>query len=121
MKDKPPWWFELFPDVRAWATIGMFALVAYDLHLIATHEELATNELFKTVSVLLLGTGGFGLLCAFLWGGSKASVAAAETVNEMAKNAPPPGGPPAPVVVTNDPANPVPTTDAATDPAKPPA
>ena len=86
---------ELIPDVRGWATIAMFGLVAYMLHLIATHEELASNELFKTVATLLVGSGAFGLVCAFLWGGSKASVSAVETVNAMAKSAaPPPGGVP---------------------------
>ena len=77
------------PDVRGWATLGMFALVAYVLTLIAFVPSLQDNELFKTVATLLLGTGGFGLVCAFLWGGSKASVAAVDTVNDMAKGATP--------------------------------
>lgn len=74
-----------WPDIRGWATIAMFAMVFYILHLLATHPELASNELFKTVVTLLIGSGAFGLVCAFLWGGSKASVAAADTVNTMAK------------------------------------
>lgn len=78
------WWHILLPDVRGWATIGMFVLVFYDLHLMATRPQLASNELFKTVSTLLLGSGAFGLVCSFLWGGSKASVAAADTVNALA-------------------------------------
>lgn len=79
-----PWWAALFPDVRAWATVAIFALAAYDLHLIATNPALATNEIFKTATILLMGTGGLGLACSFLWGGSKASTAAADTVNAMA-------------------------------------
>lgn len=85
-----PWWADLIPDIRAWATAGMFALVAFLLHLIATHPELQDNELFKTVATLLLGSGGFGLACAFLWGGSKATAAAIDTVNDMAKRPTPP-------------------------------
>lgn len=80
-----PWWADLIPDIRAWATAGMFGLVAFLLHLIAAHPELQDNELFKTVATLLVGTGGFGLACSFLWGGSKATTAAIDTVNDMAK------------------------------------
>lgn len=89
-----PWWADDLPDIRAWATVGMFALVFYDLHLIATVPNIENNELFKTVSTLLLGSGAFGLVCAFLWGGSKASVAAVDTVNAMARS-PTPAPPPA--------------------------
>jgi hypothetical protein len=78
---------DLLPDVRGWATIGMFALVFYLLHLISTHPELKDNELFKTVATLLIGSGAFGLVCSFLWGGSKASVSAVDTVNAVAKQA----------------------------------
>lgn len=85
-----PWWRLLIPDIRAWATAAMFGLVFYLLHLIATHPELAQNELFKTVATLLVGSGAFGLVCAFLWGGSKATTGAIETVNQMAKQG---GGP----------------------------
>lgn len=73
------------PDVRGWAAIGMFALVFYVVSLAAFVPSLASNELFKTIAVLILGTGGFGLLCAFLWGGSKASVHAAEAVSDIAR------------------------------------
>lgn len=88
---KSPWWLPLVPDVRAWATVAIFALAAYDLWLIANHPALATNEIFKTATILLMGTGGLGLACSFLWGGSKASMAAADTVNALAVNA---AGPP---------------------------
>lgn len=73
------------PDVRGWATLGMFALMFFVLGLVAFVPSLAENELFKTLATLLAGTGGFGLVCAFLWGGSKASTHAAETVNDLAK------------------------------------
>lgn len=92
-----PWWGDLIrsmiPDVRAWATVAIFGLAAYDLTLIATHPALSSNELFKTATILLLGTGGLGLACSFLWGGSKASAAAADTVNAVALgSAAPPSG-----------------------------
>lgn len=82
------------PDVRGWAAIGMFALVFYVVSLAAFIPALSGNELFKTIAILILGTGGFGLLCAFLWGGSKASVHAAEAVSDIARaaSASPPGG-----------------------------
>jgi hypothetical protein len=88
-----PWWAEHFPDVRGWATIGIFALVAYDMSLIAFVPGLGDNELFKTLTTLLLGSGAFGLVCSFLWGGSKATASAVETVNAMARtpNAQPAG------------------------------
>ncbi len=88
-----PWWAAwlraMLPDIRGWSTIGMFAMVFYVIHLMAIHPELAENELFKTVATLLLGSGAFGLVCAFLWGGSKASNAAADTVNVMAQRVAP--------------------------------
>lgn len=105
MSDHPdrPWWADLVPDIRAWATAGMFGLIFYLLFLISTHKELASNELFKTVATLLVGSGAFGLVCSFLWGGSKTTAAASETVNAMARAstvptpptpaAPPPSGP----------------------------
>lgn len=90
-----PWWADHLPDTRGIATAAMFGIVVYMLWLIANVPRLASNELFKTVATLLIGSGAFGLVCAFLWGGSKASVAAADTVNQMAKanNAAPPAAP----------------------------
>ena len=44
-----PWWADLIPDIRAWATAGMFALVAFILHLIATHPELQDSQVAKLV------------------------------------------------------------------------
>jgi hypothetical protein len=87
-----PWWAVHIPDIRAWATLGMFVLVFYVITLIAFVPGVGVNELFKTIATLLLGSGAFGLVCAFLWGGSKASVAAADTVNVMAKGSVSQGG-----------------------------
>jgi hypothetical protein len=79
-------------DTRNWATLGMFLLVFYVVTLIAFLPAVSESELFKTVATLILGSGAFGLVCAFLWGGSKATTGAIDTVNEMARaNAPPPG------------------------------
>lgn len=83
MADAPKRWS--LPDVRGWATIGMFAMVAYVITLAALNPQLAENHLFSTLATLICGTGGFGLVCAFLWGGSKASTHAAEAVSEIAK------------------------------------
>lgn len=83
-KTDRPWWADNLPDVRACATVAMFVMVFYILHLLATHVELQKNELFKTVATLLIGSGSFGLACSFIWGGSKTSAAASETVNKMA-------------------------------------
>lgn len=118
-----PWWA---PDIRAWATAAMFALAALDLCIAAFVSGIDKNELFKTISTLLWGTGAFGLVCAFLWGGSKASVAAADSVNEIAKGAAPAAAnaalaataaasaspSPQPVVVTNPASDPVQTEEA---------
>jgi ABC-type siderophore export system fused ATPase/permease subunit len=93
-----PWWADHIPDIRAWSTAAMFGLVFYVLWLIASYPELKTNELFKTVATLLIGSGAFGLVCAFLWGGSKASVAAADTVNAMATSNAAAAAPVAPTV-----------------------
>ena len=51
-----PWWV---PDIRAWATAGMFILVFYVITLIAFVPEVSKSELFKTVATLLLGSGAF--------------------------------------------------------------
>ena len=90
------------PDVRGWATIGMFALVAYVLTLTALVPNLRQDDLWKTICTLLLGSGAFGLVCAFLWGGSKATTAAIDTVNEMAKSPQGISKDVQQVVVTND-------------------
>jgi hypothetical protein len=91
-------------DIRAWATAGMFALVFYVVTLIAFVPAVSDSELFKTAATLLLCSGAFGLVCAFLWGGSKATTGAIDTVNQMAKANTPPAGsirvpPPATVMV----------------------
>lgn len=85
-RETKPWWAEHIPkpDIRGLATLLMFALVFFLLWLIHIDKDLAKNELFKTVATLLVGSGAFGLACSFLWGGSKASVAAADTVNAIA-------------------------------------
>lgn len=79
---KGPGW----PDVRGWATLAMFLMVFYVISLIAFIPRVSESELFKTIATLLLGSGAFGLVVAFLWGGSKASNSAVDTVNEMAKS-----------------------------------
>jgi hypothetical protein len=100
-------WLDLVPDIRGWATLGMFALVFYILHLIATVPGIDKSDLFKTAATLLLGSGAFGLACSFIWGGSKATVSAIDTVNAVAKQAggamPPPAPAPAPVAPTVQP------------------
>lgn len=111
--DERPWWADHIPDIRGMATAAMFGIVFYMLWLIASYPQLGTNELFKTVATLLIGSGAFGLVCAFLWGGSKASVAAADTVNAMATSAASPqvtapSSGPQTINVTTPPADPVP-------------
>lgn len=94
-----------WPDVRGWATIGMFFMAAMTLLLAVLIPGAAQNELFKTLATLLFGTGGFGLVCSYLWGGSKASVTAVDTVNAIAANASPPAPPsPTPTPLTDPPA-----------------
>ena len=72
--------------MRGWATLAMFLMVFYVISLIAFIPRVSESELFKTIATLLLGSGAFGLVVAFLWGGSKASNSAVDTVNEMAKS-----------------------------------
>jgi hypothetical protein len=105
-EEKPRHWSEMLPDVRGWATIGMFALVFYVITLIAFVPAVSSSELFKTLATLLLGSGAFGLVCAFLWGGSKASVSAVDTVNAVAKQAGAPTPPAAPPPAPDAPAGP---------------
>lgn len=104
-KQGPGW-----PDVRGWATLAMFLLVFYVVSLIAFVPRVSDSELFKTIATLLLGSGAFGLVVAFLWGGSKATTSAIETVNEMAKS---PQGVTSPdpqqVIVANNVDEPIPT------------
>jgi hypothetical protein len=69
-----PWWTLHLPDSRGWATLGIFAMAADVLHMIAQHPELADNQLFTTCATLLFGSGGFGLVCSFIFGGSKSTV-----------------------------------------------
>ena len=76
-----------WPDTRGWATIGIFAMAFFIIGLLAARPELGDNDLFKTLATLIFGSGAFGLACNYIWGGSKASSAAADTVNHMAKTA----------------------------------
>lgn len=85
MANERPWWADHLPDTRGLATVGIFALAAYGLYLVSAHPELQHNELFETICTLLFGTGGLGLACAFLWGGSKATTGAVDAVNAMAR------------------------------------
>jgi len=82
---KPPFWWP--NDIRAWASLGMFALVFVILWMIYDKPELADNNLFATVATLLAGTGGFGLMVSFLWGGTKSSAGAVEAMTSMAATA----------------------------------
>ena len=107
--NQKPWWADYFGDIRGWATFGMFVLVFYVITLIAFVPEVSESELFKTVATLLLGSGAFGLVCAFLWGGSKATTGAIETVNHMAKTKADPAPARAEVVNTSD--SPVPVEE----------
>lgn len=75
-------------DVRSLVVISMVLMTIYILHLIAVNPELAENKLFEDVVKNLTGVGGFGLILMFLFGGSKASNQAIDTVNEIAKNNP---------------------------------
>jgi hypothetical protein len=93
-------------DIRGWATLGMFALVFYVITLIAFVPAVSDSELFKTAATLLLGSGAFGLVCAFLWGGSTATTGAIDTVNERAKANAPPAAPVAEAMPTGDEAPP---------------
>lgn len=79
---KGPGW----PDARGWCLIGMFALVFYVLTLMALFPGLREDELFKTLATLLLGSGAFGLAMSYVFGGSKASTAASDMVNEVVKS-----------------------------------
>lgn len=82
-----------WPDIREWATIGMFLLVAWVIWIIAyVFHDL---ELFKTMATLIVGGAGFGAVCAFLWGGTKASAGAVETVTNLAANSAGPTATPA--------------------------
>lgn len=76
-------------DIRGLVVISMVGITIYILHLTAEHPELATNKLFEDIVKQLVGVGGFGLILMFLFGGSKASNAAADTVNEMARQSSP--------------------------------
>lgn len=81
----PPFWWP--NDIRAWATFGMFVLVAGIVFAVYSKPELADNNLFATLATLLVGTGGFGLMTSFLWGGTKSASGAVEAMTSMAATA----------------------------------
>ncbi len=82
---KSKWALADVADIRGFVVVCMVVMLFYILHLVATHPELATNDLFKDICKQLAGVGGFGLVLMFLFGGSKASNEAVATVNDMAR------------------------------------
>jgi hypothetical protein len=77
------------PDQRGWAMIGVFGLGFTVILALVLKPELGDNQLFATIATLIFGSGMLGLICSFLWGGSKATNSAIDTVNDIAKTAQP--------------------------------
>lgn len=63
----------MIPDVRSMIAAGLFALIFYIISLIAFVPALESNELFKTLATLLVGTAFVSGVVAFYFGSSKNS------------------------------------------------
>ena len=59
------------PEDRGVVTAFLCALVFYVITLMAFIPNLATNELFKTIATLIVGTAFVGGVVAFYFGNSK--------------------------------------------------
>lgn len=73
-------------DTRGWAFIGLFALTAGILAAIALNPALEKNELFSSLSTLIVGGGGFLGAIGFLFGTSKSSAQKDATITTLAAN-----------------------------------
>jgi hypothetical protein len=72
------------PDSRTMLSAGLLALIFYIITLAALIPTLATNDLFKTLATLLVGTAFVGGVVAFYFGSSKNSSDKDETISKQA-------------------------------------
>jgi hypothetical protein len=63
-----PWWA---PDSRAWASVGIFLLSFYCLHLLAAQPNLGDNKLFFAIATGLFGGSGVLAVIGFYFIASK--------------------------------------------------
>ena len=102
---KGPGW----PDTRGWGLLGLFALSGGILFAIALNPALEKNELFSSLSTLIVGAGGFLGAIGYLFGTSKGSTDKDATITALSQN---PSNPsPSPTLPVFDTGAPTPKPD----------
>lgn len=94
-KHERPWWADHMPDTRAFVAVGYFILSGILLQMIATNpDKLLGNAAFMTVTTLIIGTGGLGVVGAFFFGGTKTGAevmtSQSKTISDSAAGSTPP-------------------------------
>lgn len=85
-------------DIRGVVAIGVLLLVAMIFGLLAWIPELRGDGTFKDLAILVVGSGGFGIVLGWLFGGSKTGSQAVEKLE-----APAPASPPGTTTITASP------------------
>lgn len=108
-------------DARGWIGIGIYVLVLLILGMIWFDRTLLRDDYFKTICTLIISTGFINGPVGWAYQATKAggemaesSARIAEQAASAAVGAPVVSDTPQPVVVTNAPDDPVPTTAGAT-------
>lgn len=95
------------PDQRGWIILGFFGLTWRILEIIRENPALLANASFMQFIGPISGAGGLLLIASFFFGSSKGTAEAnarTDAVLEAKKTGPDPQ----PVVVTNEPTDPLP-------------
>lgn len=106
-----------WPDARGWIGLGVFSLVVVILGLEAAIPELRHDEFFKTIGTLIIGTAFVNGVVSWAYSATKSGGELADRNADIVAAAAATTDTPQPVVVTNEPDNAVPISDAATPPA----
>lgn len=84
-------WAVLIPDLRVVVAIGYFALSWKLIDMIEVNPKLLAVSAFIGVASAVIGSGGLGLIAAFLFGGTKtgSEVMKAQSAAVIASSPPP--------------------------------
>jgi hypothetical protein len=82
-----------WPDARGWIGLGSFLLTVLVLVMLATVPALRSDEFFKTIATLIIGTGFVNGVVNWAYGATKGGGELADNnaaiVRKQAENSPP--------------------------------
>jgi hypothetical protein len=106
-----PWYM---PDARGWIGIGVFALTSQVLFMLWMVPPLRTDDFFKTIATLIVGTGFINGVVSWAYSATKGGGEQAESsarIAEKVAGLPPVTPEPMPVTIVNPSDQPVPVEE----------